>query len=229
MSKKIAILQSNYIPWKGYFDIMNMVDEFVLFDEAQYTKNDWRNRNIIKTKQGLQWLTIPVRQENLMQKIKETRINDSKWNKKHWLTIQTNYAKSKYFADYKPYIEELYLNCTTQYLSEINYIFFEATKNLLNINTKISTSSDFELKNGKTERLIDICYQCNASEYISGPAAKQYIDEDLFHQADIKLTWVDYSNYPEYTQLFPPFEHGVTILDLIFNEGANSSKFMKSF
>ena len=121
MTKKIAILQSNYIPWKGYFDIINLVDEFILFDDVQYTKRDWRNRNRIKTKQGLMWLTIPVMLKNrYFQKINETRISDTKWNRKHWSTISHNYSKAKYFKVYKEQFEELYLGC--------NEIFIEPNK-----------------------------------------------------------------------------------------------------
>nr|MBU9918948.1 WbqC family protein [Fusobacteriaceae bacterium] len=116
MGKKIAILQSNYIPWKGYFDLINMVDEFILYDDMQYTRRDWRNRNKIKTPQGLQWLTIPVEiKGKFFQKIKDTRITDKKWNIKHWRTISQNYSKAKYFKDYKDIFEELYLACDEEY------------------------------------------------------------------------------------------------------------------
>ena len=170
--KKVAILQSNYIPWKGYFDLINMVDEFILYDEVQYTKNDWRNRNKIKTPQGIQWLTIPVRQESLDQKIKDTKISDKKWNIKHWRTISQNYSKSKYFKDYKDIFEELYLTCDEEYLSEINYKFITTINEILGIKTKLSWSSEFELVDGQTEKLLGICKDCNADIYLSGPAAK---------------------------------------------------------
>ena len=227
--KKIAILQSNYIPWKGYFDLINMVDEFIFYDEVQYTKNDWRNRNKIKTSQGIQWLTIPVRQENLEQKIKDTKITDKKWNIKHWRTISQNYTKAKYFKEYKEIFEELYLGCDEEYLSQINYKFITAINEILGIKTKIRWSSEFELIDGQTEKLLGICKDCNADVYLSGPAAKDYFDEELARSENIKVEWMDYSWYAEYNQLHPPFEHGVSILDLIFNEGPNATKFMKSF
>ncbi len=227
--KKIAILQSNYIPWKGYFDLINMVDEFIFYDEVQYTKNDWRNRNKIKTPQGIQWLTIPVRQESLDQKIKDTKITDKKWNIKHWRTISQNYSKAKYFKDYKDIFEELYLTCDEEYLSQINYKFITTINEILEIKTKLSWSSEFELVDGQTEKLLGICKNCNADIYLSGPAAKDYFDEELAKQENIKVEWMDYSGYKEYEQLNPPFEHGVTILDLIFNQGANAKEFMKSF
>ncbi|MEN5387974.1 WbqC family protein [Aliarcobacter skirrowii] len=227
--KKIAILQSNYIPWKGYFDLINMVDEFIFYDEVQYTKNDWRNRNKIKTPQGIQWLTIPVRQENLEQKIKDTKISDKKWNIKHWRTISQNYSKAKYFKDYKDIFEELYLTCDEEYLSQINYKFITTINEILEIKTKLRWSSEFELLDGQTEKLLGICKDCNADIYLSGPSAKNYLTEDLFTKENIELEWMDYSGYKEYEQLNPPFEHGVTILDLIFNEGENTKKFMITF
>ena len=227
--KKIAILQSNYIPWKGYFDLINMVDEFVFYDEVQYTKNDWRNRNKIKTSQGIQWLTIPVRQETLEQKIKDTKISDKKWNVKHWRTLSQNYSKSKCFKEYKDIFEELYLNSDEEYLSQINYKFITTINEILGIKTKLRYSSEFELIDGQTEKLLNICKQCEANSYLSGPAAKDYFDEELAKKENIEVEWMNYSGYQEYNQLFPPFEHGVSIIDLIFNEGSNATKFMKSF
>ena len=227
--KKIAILQSNYIPWKGYFDIINIVDEFILYDEVQYTKNDWRNRNKIQTKQGVQWLTIPVLQQKLSQSIQETKIQDQRWAKKHWSTIQQNYSKSSYFKEYKDIFEELYLNCKEEYLSQINYKFILQINQILGIDTKIRWSNEFDLIDGQTEKLLGMCKDCNADVYLSGPAAKDYFDESLARQEKVEVEWMNYSKYPKYTQLNEPFEHGVTILDLIFNEGPNATKFMKSF
>jgi len=228
--KKIAIIQSNYIPWKGYFDLINRVDEFVLYDDMQYTRRDWRNRNKIKTPNGLIWLTIPVEVKGkYFQKINETKVSDKNWAKQNWQSIVHNYSKAKYFNDYKDIFEGLYLSCKEEFLSEINYKFIVAINNILGIKTKIRWSSEFELIDGKTERLLHICKQCNADVYISGPAAKNYFDEELAKKECIQVEWMDYNGYPEYNQLFPPFEHGVSIIDLIFNEGPNAKNFMKSF
>jgi hypothetical protein len=226
--KKIAILQSNYIPWKGYFDMINSVDEFILYDTVQFTKNDWRNRNKIKTNNGVNWITIPVK-HSISQKINEIQVFNDIWQQKHWKTLSQMYSKSKYFSEYKALFGNIYLNMNETFLSEINYIFICEVNKILDIKTKISWSSDYELSGEKSERLLNICKQTGASEYISGPAAKSYLNEELFHIENIKVTWMDYSGYPEYNQLFPPFEHGVSILDLIFNEGPNARKFMKSF
>jgi hypothetical protein len=229
MTKKIAILQSNYIPWKGYFDLINNVDEFILFDDMQYTKNDWRNRNKIKTAKGSQWLTIPVRQEKLSQIIKDTKVIDSRWQKKHWATISQNYSKAKYFKDYKDVFEELYLKQKYEYLSLVNYSFIVQINNILGIKTKLRWSSEFELLEGKTEKLLSICKDCDASEYVSGPAAKDYFDIKLAQEYAVNVSWVDYSGYDEYQQSPAPFDHAVSILDLIFNEGPNATKYMKTF
>lgn len=225
--KKIAILQSNYIPWKGYFDIIGMVDEFILYDDVQYTKNDWRNRNKIKTANGVQWITIPVKQEQLNQKINETKVADSTWNRKNWSSLVCNYSKAGCFKMYKDVLEELYMGCREQYLSEINYRFIMAVNQILGIKTKISWSSDYPKMGDKSERLVQLVKSAGGSEYLSGPSARNYIREEIFTEAGIKLSWMEYSGYPEYKQLYPPFEHGVSILDLILNEGPDAANFMK--
>ena len=149
--------------------------------------------------------------------------------KKHWNTIKHNYSKAKYFKEYKDIFEELYLNCNEEYLSQINYKFIVAICKILGITTKIRWSSEFKLIDGQTEKLLNICKECNANIYLSGPAAKDYFDLELAKKENISVEWIDYNDYPEYTQLVEPFEHTVTILDLIFNEGPNATKFMKSF
>jgi len=231
MSKKALITQSNYIPWKGYFDAINMADEFVIYDEVQYTKRDWRNRNIIKTPQGSQWLSIPVQVKgNFFQKIKDTKINEKDWGKKHWNTLKQNYAKALHFKNFSPIFEEFYLNNQLQYLSEINYELILIICKILGIKTKISYSDSYPiLREGQTERLVDICQQLNANVYYTGPAAKNYMNEQLFRDANIQVCYLDYNGYPEYRQLYGNFTHQVSILDLIFNEGSNATKFMKSF
>lgn len=229
--KKVAILQSNYIPWKGYFDIINMVDEFILYDDMQYTRRDWRNRNKIVTPNGLIWLTIPVESKGkFYQKINETKIIDNSWADSHWKSIQLNYARARYFSMYRDRIEKLYEACKEEaYLSRVNYRFIKEICDILGITTKIAWSSDYQLMDGKTERLIGLVKDAGGQYYLSGPAAKDYILEDLFTDAGIKLDWMDYSGYPEYKQLSIQFEHGVTILDLIFNEGPDAGNYMKSF
>lgn len=231
MGKKVAILQSNYIPWKGYFDIINMVDEFILYDDMQYTKRDWRNRNKIVTPDGLMWLTIPVDTKGkFYQKINETKISDMKWVDEHWKSIQYNYAKAKHFNDFADAIHEMYEQCRNEeYISKVNYIFLTGICKLLDIKTKITWSSDYELVDGKTERLVGLVKSAGGDYYLSGPAAKDYIVPELFEEAGIELDWMDYSGYKEYHQLGKEFEHGVSILDLIFNEGSDAKKYLKTY
>ncbi|MDF2690481.1 MAG: hypothetical protein K0S29_336 [Gammaproteobacteria bacterium] len=229
-SKKVAIVQSCYIPWKGFFDLINMVDEFILYDDVQYTRRDWRNRNKIRTANGAQWLSIPVEVKGkYLQKINEAKISDANWGKEHWSTIKHNYAKAPNFKEFKDIFEEIYLNYTENSLSLINYKFLTAINEILGIKTKISWSNDYELLEGKTERLLGLCKAAKATEYISGPLAKDYLDQKLFEQENIKVSWMDYSNYPEYKQLYTGFDHYVSIIDMLFNLGQDTTKFMKSF
>jgi hypothetical protein len=227
--KKLAILQSNYIPWKGYFDLIAAVDEFIIYDEMQYTKRDWRNRNLIKTDNGLQWLTVPVKAKGKFeQKISETLIDGPDWKQNHWKAIVHNYKKAKYFNEIASILEPVYIHNGHDFLSDLNCQLIQIICNYLNIKTSILQSKNFQLGDGKTEKLLNICLQSNANLYISGPSAKNYIKEDLFHENNIEIQWFDYSGYPIYSQLWDGFEHGVTILDLLFNHGKDSYLFMKS-
>ncbi len=146
VSKRVAIVQSNYIPWRGYFDLMNLVDEFILFDGMQYTRRDWRNRNVIKSQAGLIWLTIPVDVKGkYFQEIKDTVVGDARWNRNHWKTIAHCYSRARYFSDYKELFEDLYLDSNEKHLSLINYRFLKAICSLLSIRTKITWSMDYQL------------------------------------------------------------------------------------
>lgn len=226
--KKIAILQSNYIPWKGYFDMIAAVDEFILYDDMQYTRRDWRNRNQIKTPQGLQWLSVPVKVKGkYLQTIRETEIDGRDWAEAHWKTIIQNYRKAPYFEEISTIFEPFYRQFRYTHLSVLNRTLIEAICRYLGIATKISNSWDYQLIEGKTERLVDICVQAGATEYISGPSAKDYIEEQFFIERTIKLSWFDYTGYVEYPQLWGEFAHGVSILDLLFNCGKGTSDYMK--
>lgn len=219
-TKTVGIVQSSYIPWKGYIDLISQCDEFILYDDAQYTRRDWRNRNRIKTRHGLLWLSIPVNVSGRYhQAIKDVTISDKSWNTRHWKTIAANYCRAPYFQEYKDVFEGLYLGATDASLSSINYRFLLAICALLGITTQISWSMDYSVVNGKSERLIDLCRQVGGGRYLSGPSAKSYIDPTAFHRAGIDLDFMDYSGYPEYSQLFEPFEHQVSVIDLIFNVG----------
>jgi hypothetical protein len=209
---------------------MNMVDEFILFDDMQYTRRDWRNRNIIKSPTGPARLTIPVVVKGkYFQDIKDTIISDLSWNRDHWKTIVHCYSKARHFSYYREIFEDLYLNTKEKYLSLINYRFLTAICRLLGIKTKITWSMDYQLTGDKTERLVNLCQQAGATDYLSGPTAKAYLSEDLFKRQGIAVSYMDYSDYPEYGQLYPPFEPGVSIIDLILNEGPDATRYMKSF
>lgn len=226
--KKVAILQSNYIPWKGYFDMIASVDEFILYDDMQYTRRDWRNRNQIKTPQGVNWLTVPVLVKGKYhQKVRETEIDGSDWAAAHWKALVQNYRRAPHFSEIALWLEPLYIEQSFTHISQLNRSFIEAICTYLEIKTTITNSSNYALLNGKTERLADLCLQASGTEYISGPAAKDYIDEKVFSDYGIKLTWFDYNGYPTYKQLWGDFTHGVTILDLLFNCGKSSQIYMK--
>lgn len=226
--KKVAILQSNYIPWKGYFDLIAAVDEFILYDDMQYTRRDWRNRNQIKTPQGLQWLTIPVVVKGRYhQSIRETAIQGEEWAAQHWRALIQNYRRAAHFDAVAPWLESLYASSPRALLSDVNRVWIEAICRYLGIATKISSSSDFRLVEGKSERLADLCAQAGADVYVSGPAARDYLDESAFTTHRIDVSWFDYNGYPEYPQPWGPFCHSVSVLDLILNCGSDATRYMR--
>ena len=226
VGKRIAILQSSYIPWKGYFDIIASVNEFILYDDVQFTKHDWRNRNQIKTPQGVQWLTVPVGQ-NIKRRVRDVNLPDKRWQAKHWKTLESNYRGAPHFDEIAAIFKPLYLQRQYSHLSALNRELIEAVCAYLGITTKISNSWDYHLIEGKTERLVDLCVQAGGTEYISGPAAKGYIVGNLFAERGIKLSWFSYQGYSEYPQLWDEFTHSVTILDLLFNCGKDAPHYMK--
>lgn len=226
--KKVAISQSNYIPWKGYFDLIASVDQFILYDDMQYTRRDWRNRNKVKTPQGTQWLTVPVKVKGRYhQKINETLIDGTDWAKTHWDTLQQFYRRAPHFSDIAQWLEPIYLTERFTHLSGLNSRLIIAICDFLGIDTKISSSSDYVLIEGKTERLAELCTQVGATVYCTGPAAKGYLDESVFQNYGIDITWYDYSGYREYSQLWGPFVHHVTILDVLFNCGKKAPDYLR--
>ena len=228
--KRVAIVQSNYIPWKGYFDLINSVDEFMLLDDVQYTRRDWRNRNKIKTADGPRWLTIPVLSRgNYYQSIKDMLVDSDDWRRTHWETLRRSYGHATWFRDYADRVQDLYEQCSDPHLSLVNERFLRLMCDALGITTRLSRSTDYNLYDGKTERLVRLCEQAGATHYLSGPSARAYIEPELFERAGIALEFVDYSGYAEYEQVHPPFVHQVSALDLIFNQGPNAPEFMLSF
>lgn len=228
-ARRVAIVQSSYIPWKGFFDLIQSVDEFMLFDDAQYTRRDWRNRNVVKTKEGPAWLTIPVRATgNFHAPVRDIETDGHKWRETHWRTIAGSYTRAPHFADYAAVFEGLYLGTSETKLSLVNRAFIEAICGILGIHTKLSWSMDYVVERGRTERLVSLCRQAGATTYLSGPTARGYMEEALFAEAGIALEFFDYSGYPEYPQFFPPFRHEVSVLDLLFQEGPRAPSRMLS-
>lgn len=225
--KRVAIVQSNYIPWKGYFDLIAAVDEFVIFDDMQYTRRDWRNRNKIKTPQGLQWLTVPVQVKGrYTQTIRETMIDGHAWAQDHSRALAQNYARAPHFARESPALLEI-LAHPPAYLSQLNRALIEWACDRLGIRTRVTGSWDYAIEGDKSERLASICAQARATEYVSGPAARDYLDEAPFAARGIAVRWFDYDGYPEYPQQWGAFEHGVSIVDLLFNCGDDATRYMK--
>ena len=226
--KKIAIIQSNYIPWKGYFDVINSVDEIVILDDVQYTNRDWRNRNVIKTPHGLLWLTVPILTKNRSkQKISEAQIADHLWAEQHWATIYSNYKKAEYFDVISEWLRPLYSNNSYTHISQLNGAFIFAVCKYLDVSTKISDSSQYSATGSASEKLASICAQLGGNVYVSGPAASSYLDLQEFSRRKIEVEWFNYDGYPEYRQLWGEFCHNVTVLDLLFNCGPNSKDFIR--
>ncbi len=224
--KKVVVLQSNYLPWKGYFDLIRHADVFIFYDDVQFTKNDWRNRNKIKTPRGPEWISIPCGTD-LNRNINQVVIKDHSWQKDHWNRININYEAAPYFHMYKDFFEDFYLAKKWDNLSVLNqYLINRIAEDFLNLKTRFEQSTDYNPVGMRLDRLMDVLKKSGASEYISGPAAKDYITPEAFQKENIRLTWMDYSKYPVYRQQFPPFAHEVSVIDLLFNEGPDSIRYI---
>jgi hypothetical protein len=230
MSKIVGMTQSNYIPWKGYFDYINSVDEFYFYDDVQYTKQDWRNRNRIKGPNGPEWLTVPVGKKTRNRLICDVQITQNGWQRSHWGKIRQYYKDAPYFKMYKEFFEEIYMGQEWSNLSDMNqHIIKRIAREILGITTKFGDSRPFNLTGVKEDRYIPLLKEIGCTTFLSGPSAKSYLTEERMAQDGIKLEWMNYEGYPEYHQLYPPFEHSVSIIDLIFNEGPNMKEYMLSF
>jgi hypothetical protein len=218
----VVILQPSYIPWRGYFDQIRRADLFIFYDDIQYDKHGWRNRNQIKTAQGKQWLTIPVHSHGVTDGIpvKDVRIDWSKpWAKNHLKALAFAYGKAPYFKKYLPLIDSFYTR-RDETLADFTIATTEAITRALGIlSTRFMRSSEMTGINGqKTDRLIQILTRVGAKHYISRPSARDYIEQDKFDAAGITLEYIKY-DYPAYEQFFPPFEPFVSVLDLLFMTG----------
>jgi hypothetical protein len=219
MSKTIAILQSNYIPWRGYFDLVRSVDEFVILDSVQFTKNDWRNRNRIRTANGAAWLTIPIKTAGrFAQKIAEAEVSDAAWARRHWRTIAQHYARASHFRRYAEELEAAYARAAGEVrLSRINRLFLDLVCRWLSIETAISSSQSYPDDPDRVQRLIAICHAAGAARYLSGPKARAYLDPRRFQEAGIQVEFYDYSAYD---REMPP---ALSMMDRVLHRGAEAA------
>jgi hypothetical protein len=223
---KVGIIQSNFIPWRGYFDFIREVDLFIVHDDLQFTKGDWRNRNKIKTGHGSEWITVPVHYKHTNQSIEETMVDYSTpWAHRMLNRIQESYRTAPYFEPYFSELSGLLIEPAAS-ISGLNLRLIRWVCNHLQIDTLIRMSREYHPQGTKTERLIGILKQVKATAYLSGPAARAYLIPEMFEKANIRLEYKRY-DYPEYPQLYPPFDANVTILDLLFMVGKDALKYLK--
>ena len=223
-----VILQPSYIPWRGYFDQIRRADLFIFYDDVQYDKNGWRNRNQIKTHQGKQWLTIPVHSQGVTEgtPIKDVRIDWTKaWSKKHLNALTYAYSRAPFFKQNLPLLEEFYSR-QDEFLADLTIDFTKKLSRELGItHTRFMRSSEIPgIEGQKTDRLIQILQHVGAQDYLSGPSARDYIEKEKFVAAGISLEYIRY-DYPEYPQLYPPYDPNVSILDLLFMLGSDAGSY----
>jgi hypothetical protein len=219
--KRVAIVQSSYVPWKGYLDLIRRVDEFILLDDAQFTKRDWRSRNRVKTAQGPIWLTVPVQvRGRYHQRIDETLVADPDWARRHWSTIEQAYRRSPGFDEVRDALRAAYARAgDEERLSAVNRTLLDTLCGLLRIDTPLTWSTDYGSEGARTDRLVHLCRCSGATTYLSGPAAQAYLDEEAFHAVGVEVEWMRYEGYPEYPQPHGPFEHAVSVIDLLASVG----------
>jgi hypothetical protein len=230
---RICIIQSNYIPWKGFFDLIGRCDEYVILDRVQYARRHWHNRNRIKTANGVQWLTIPVATKgHFEQPIDEVEIEKNgsgkHWAEKHWRALELAYRRAPFFEALAPDVKGLYERAgPLRRLTEVNEIFLRGIAGLLGLQTRFTRDTAYPASGARTERLLGIAKAAGADIYLSGPSARDYFDETMFRAAGIATEWMDYDAYPEYPQLHGSFEHAVTVLDLLFNTGPEAPRYLQ--
>lgn len=217
----VAVHQPQYLPWIGYFDKMRRADVFCYLNDVQYKKNEWQNRNRIKTAQDWQWLTVPV-QYRFPEKINEVRINNTtQWSKKHLQALKTNYSRAPYFKAYISIFEDTFSR-DWELISELNIHLIERLKDALQMQEKKTViSSELTLREDPTDRLIDICKVLGADTYLAGQGGADYMDMARFEKNGLKLILQEFA-HPVYSQLFGDFQSHLSIVDLLFNCGPES-------
>ena len=222
---RAAIIQSSFLPWKGYFDIIHEVDVFVFLEDVQYTKHDWRSRNRVKTPGGSRWLSVPVK-GGTGQRLCDAKIDYAQdWMKKHLNTIHHSYAAADYYHCYGDEIFSI-LSKPFVTLSALNIALIKKLSSLLGIETPLLCSRDMRVEGSKDDRLIALCEQVGANCYLSGPSARAYIIPEKFAKAGIRLEYKDYAGYPEYRQPWGPFDHFVSVIDLLFCCGEKAPQYI---
>jgi hypothetical protein len=224
---KCVILQPSYLPWRGYFHQIQKADTFVFFDDVQYDRRGWRNRNKIKTPAGPKWLTIPVRSvDRQAARILDIEVSsDQDWRRDHMRTIRHAYSKAPFFDQYEPMLRSWYSR-SLQHLADFTIeTTIELARELGIRHTRFLRSSTLNCSGRKTDRLLEILRRVGAQTYISGPSAKSYLDVDLLAQNGISVEWMIYE-YPEYPQFYVPFEPQVSALDLLLMTGSEAGCFI---
>ena len=219
---RIGILQPGYLPWLGFFEQLYKSDVFVIYDDVQYDKNGWRNRNRIKTPQGIQWLTVPVltkgQQKPLLRELKINNVLN--WRRKHLTAIKTNYSKAIYFKKYIDLFEEVY-SMEWESLVELDMKLIKMICKVLKLEREIVFSSNLKIQGDRIERLIKICKKFGADTFYEGAAGRNYINDKIFLKNGITVEYQDYV-HPVYNQLYGQFQPYLSIIDLLFNEGEKS-------
>jgi hypothetical protein len=220
----LGSVQSCYIPWRGYFDIIRRSDIFVFHDDIQYTKQDWRNRNRIRTPTGPIWLTVPVRKETTGGTIDEVVIDSAQdWGLQHWRKITANYERAAHFNDCAPALKDVLLSGETR-LSVLNIRAIRLICDMIQIRTRMIESRSLGLTGRRTDRLIAMCRAVGATRYLSGPSAQSYLEPEKFAENGIELAYIDY-RYPEYPQQLDGFLDHMSIVDLLLNCGSDCLKY----
>jgi hypothetical protein len=220
MTKRVAILQPNYIPWRGYFDLLSQVDEFIIYDDTQYTRRDWRNRNKIMLGGQERWLTIPVDVSGKYdQLICDVRIADAKWQKQHLQSLRHAYGKAQHFDEMMDVLRLGYESQSYRWLLDADIAFLQLIKAYLGLSARLSLASDYKIEGQKTDKLVGLCAAAGATHYLSGPAAKAYIEPARFEAANIDLAYITYPQYPRYDHV-STYANAMSVVDAIAHCGS---------